>query len=93
MFRFLGILLVFILVVPLVRAIMGIVMRGFTDLFKSPGSEPVGQGRRPEVPVAGELKKDPVCGTYISTSTPFKRTSGGQTVYFCSQSCQDRYRA
>jgi YHS domain-containing protein len=93
MFRFFGILLVFILVVPLIRGIMRIVLRGFADLFKPAAVEPQRQSQRREVPVAGELKKDPVCGTYISTATPFKKTYGGRTVYFCSQGCQERYKA
>lgn len=82
----------FILIVPLLRAIVGIVMRGFADLVRTPSDAPTKQSGRPEVPVAGDLKKDPVCGTYVSTATSLKRTAAGQTVYFCSQACLDRYR-
>ena len=45
----------------------------------------------PETPVR-ELKKDPVCGTYVSTGSGFSRNAGGQMVYFCSKECRDRFK-
>ncbi|MGO9231452.1 MAG: hypothetical protein ACLQKA_19860 [Bryobacteraceae bacterium] len=45
----------------------------------------------PTVQEGGELKKDPVCGTYVSTATSLTRTVNGQVVYFCSKACSDRY--
>jgi YHS domain-containing protein len=41
---------------------------------------------------AGELKKDPVCGTYVSTATGLTRMVDGKPVYFCSEQCRDKYR-
>jgi len=49
--------------------------------------------QRPSVPAGGELKKDPVCGTYVSTDTSVTKRINGQTVYFCSPACRDKYRA
>ena len=46
----------------------------------------------PEVSVGGELKKDPVCGTYVSTSASVTRTVGGQVMHFCSKECRDKYK-
>jgi YHS domain-containing protein len=40
----------------------------------------------------GELRKDPVCGTYVSTSGSPSLSVNGETVYFCSTECRDRYR-
>jgi YHS domain-containing protein len=40
----------------------------------------------------GELKRDPVCGTYVSTATSVKRSVDGEVVYFCSQACSEKYR-
>jgi YHS domain-containing protein len=40
----------------------------------------------------GELKKDPVCGTYVSTSASISRTVKGEVFYFCSKECADKYR-
>ena len=51
-----------------------------------------GGGRAPEPKVIGELKQDPVCGTYISTETEFKKKVKGEAVYFCSAICRDKYR-
>jgi YHS domain-containing protein len=48
---------------------------------------------RPNVVVGGELKKDPVCGTYVSTSASVTRTVDGQVLHFCSKECRDKYRA
>jgi YHS domain-containing protein len=45
------------------------------------------------VPLSGELKKDPSCGTYISAATAIKQTVGGQTYHFCSAECRDKYVA
>ena len=47
----------------------------------------------PNVVVGGELKKDPVCGTYVSTGASVTRTVDGQLLHFCSKECRDKYRA
>jgi YHS domain-containing protein len=46
----------------------------------------------PPVPLGGQLKKDPVCGTYVSMATALQEKIKGETVYFCSQECRDKYR-
>jgi YHS domain-containing protein len=48
---------------------------------------------RPPEPIqsGGELKKDPVCGTYVSAASSFTRTVNGQLFHFCSKECRDRY--
>jgi YHS domain-containing protein len=46
-----------------------------------------------EVPTGGELKKDPVCGTYVSTSASVSRKVGGEMVYFCSAECREKFRS
>jgi YHS domain-containing protein len=45
----------------------------------------------PTVVTGGELKKDPVCGTYISTAVAVTRSVKGETVYFCSKDCRDKF--
>jgi YHS domain-containing protein len=42
---------------------------------------------------ATELKKDPVCGTYVSTGASVTRMVKGQLVHFCSPACRDKYVA
>jgi len=48
---------------------------------------------QPSVVAGGELKKDPVCGTYVSTGASVTRRVDGQLVHFCSTECRDKYRA
>ena len=50
-------------------------------------------GERPAPPVqpANELKRDPVCGTYVSTAVSVKRTVKGEVVYYCSNQCRDKH--
>src|SRR5579883_773148 len=39
-----------------------------------------------------DLKKDPVCGTYISAACSFKGVlAGGQVVHFCCKECRDSF--
>jgi YHS domain-containing protein len=45
----------------------------------------------PSVQAGGELKKDPVCGTYVSPAACLTRTVNGQVIHFCSKACSDRY--
>ena len=47
----------------------------------------------PTVSAGGELKKDPVCGTYVSTAASLTRTVSGKVLHFCSPECRDKYRA
>ena len=40
----------------------------------------------------GGYATDPVCGMQVETAhAPATHTSGGETVYFCSEHCRDRY--
>jgi YHS domain-containing protein len=51
--------------------------------------------RAPETPVAqsgGELKQDPVCGTFVAVSSSIKKTVKGDVIHFCSTACRDKYR-
>jgi YHS domain-containing protein len=55
---------------------------------------PSARAGNPTPPVArpgGVLHKDPVCGTYVSGDSGIAKTIGGQTVYFCSPECRDKY--
>lgn len=51
-------------------------------------------GQNPAGPAAGgELKKDPVCGTYVAPATSVTKTVKGEQLYFCSTACRDKYPA
>jgi YHS domain-containing protein len=93
MFRAIFYLLVTVVVITVVRSIVGIVLKGFAEAMKS-GAAP-GAPSQPsnQIPLTGELKKDPVCGTYIAAATSIKKTVAGQTIHFCSEDCRDKYVA
>ena len=56
-------------------------------------SRMAGPVKRPQQEqVAGELKQDPVCGTYVLTSSSIKRTVDGEVIHFCSTACRDKYK-
>ena len=39
-----------------------------------------------------EMKKDPVCGTYIPENQAIKYRMGSETYYFCSEECKQAFR-
>ena len=93
MFRALLELVVTILIALVARAVFSSVMKGFgaaaSQAFQQQSSPPPAQPK--EAPRAGELHKDPVCGTYVSESTSFRRQLSGRTVYYCSDACRQKH--
>jgi len=89
MFRVVLYLLFTVVIISVLRAVIGIIFKGFANLM-SPESTPQAKSSG-EVPLTGELKKDPACGTYISAATSLKEKVGGETFYFCSKQCRDKY--
>ncbi|MGD0500144.1 MAG: hypothetical protein ABSC23_17105 [Bryobacteraceae bacterium] len=70
------------------------IIRSFMAGYRRPRETPHARsGQQPPLPSGGELKKDPVCGTYVSTAASVTRTVGGQVIYFCSTQCRDKYGA
>jgi len=95
MFRAILYLLITIFLITIVRAVVGVILKGFSELV-SPGHQRRATARGPsdgEIPLTGELKKDPVCGTYTAAATSIKQTFGKETLYFCSPQCRDKYVA
>lgn len=91
MIRFLVFFLLAMLLLPLIRAVLATVTKGFRDLTQ-PGSPSAGPKRRPPAQAGGELKRDPVCGTFIDAASSLKKTVGGETFYFCSTECRDKFQ-
>jgi len=53
-------------------------------------------GRRPTVPRektgrGEDMVKDPQCGTYLPRSEALTKQVDGETWYFCSKDCRDKY--
>jgi YHS domain-containing protein len=80
-------ILVFI-VALFIRQVFSIIMRAFSQMTSvSPGSPSA-----PQPQSGGELKKDPVCGTFVAVASSIKSNVDGQVIHFCSTACRDKYR-
>jgi|SRR5579875_248599 len=97
MFRAAIELLITILIVLVARAVLTSVMRGIANAganaFRK-GATASSSAPRPASPPTsptGELHKDPVCGTYVTESTPFRQNLSGQTFYYCSGACREKH--
>lgn len=51
-----------------------------------------GQDSSQQMPGKDVMIQDPVCKVYITAGTAVTERVGGQTYYFCSQDCADRFR-
>jgi YHS domain-containing protein len=95
MLRALVEMVVTLVAIYLVREIIAIFTRSFKGGFGGfSGSGGTSPGAPPKSPpgTLGELKKDPVCGTFISTQTAFQKVVHGETYYFCSMECRDKFK-
>ena len=50
-----------------------------------------GPRRTDSIPSAGQLVKDPVCGTYVVAETAVTETRGSEQFSFCSENCRQRF--
>ena len=81
-------ILVPILIFTLLRSILRSLFQ-----IQTHGSRTPAQPAPPPVVAGGELKRDPVCGTYVSTGASVTRKVNGELLHFCSSECRDKYRA
>jgi YHS domain-containing protein len=84
-------LLLTVFLITLLRAVIGMIARAFSDMIQ-PGSAAKRETSQAPKP-GGELKKDPVCGAFVPVTTSVKRTVKGEVVHFCSAVCRDKYQA
>jgi YHS domain-containing protein len=93
MFRALIEMIVTLVAVYLVRQVLTILISAFKGGFSGggPSSSAGAPPRPPGAGKLGELKKDPVCGTFVSTEAAFQKAVRGETYYFCSKECRDKY--
>jgi len=84
-----------VLVITVLRSVLGVILKGFSELFHPSRATASGgsAARTPPRPIAAdELKKDPVCGTFIAASSSFQKRIAGETYHFCSTACRDKFR-
>jgi YHS domain-containing protein len=55
------------------------VMRGLNEPGRRKRGEPV------------QLVRDPICGTFVVPARALPLNRGGETQYFCSERCRERY--
>ena len=89
--RAIGYLIASVVVISALRAIFGVLMKGVAEMFGGGRSTPRPPSA-PPVPMGGELKKDPVCGTFVSPTSAVQKTIGAETFYFCSPECRDKFK-
>jgi YHS domain-containing protein len=80
-------LVVGVIVLTLLRSVLEAIGKAFSG-GPSPQAAPAEppRGQAPQ-----SLKKDPVCGTFVSMATAMQKTKGGETYYFCSAACRDKF--
>ena len=87
-------LIAFALIFGVVQSVIRIVAKGFSDFFSAAQSPGPGAQSRPQpLPTQEALKKDPVCGTFLPASSAVRKTINGQTYFFCSPGCRDKFKA
>jgi uncharacterized protein len=79
-------LLILVLVIVVFRSLIGMITRAVSQAM-TPRS-PKEQSARS----AGELKKDPVCGTFVPVVSSVTKEVDGKLVHFCSVACRDKFR-
>ncbi|MBM3746411.1 MAG: hypothetical protein FJW34_11495 [Acidobacteria bacterium] len=79
-------LLITVVVLALLRAVMGVLQKGVASLFQPDAGQ-----RRTAPRSAGQLRRDPVCGAYVSEDLAVRKTAGHKTFYFCSPACRDKH--
>jgi YHS domain-containing protein len=89
LFRAILELIAVVLIITVLRSVIGIISKFFSTVADPRAAAP---GRPPTVSTGGELKKDPVCGTFIASASALKKTVGGETYYFCSPDCRDKFK-
>ena len=90
MFRLLFRFIVLLAIFATIRYIVTSVSRFFSQAANPPAKRPSGQA--PSAAPAGELKQDPVCGTFVPISTSVKKTINGELMHFCSVACRDKFK-
>jgi len=87
MFRLLVRFLLLLVFFAVIRYVFVAVARMISQV-----TNPHASNQAPRSSVGGELKQDPVCGTFVPVATSVKKTVNGEQVYFCSVACRDKFK-
>jgi hypothetical protein len=79
-----------VVILSLLRSVLEAIGKAFSSAASpSPAAPSAGAPRGQTAPQS--LKKDPVCGTFVSVATAMQKSKGGETYYFCSAECRDKF--
>ena len=87
LFRFFALLIFFAVIRYLFVAVAGLISK-----VVNPQAHQSPQNQAARGPMGGELKQDPVCGTFVPAATSVKQTINGELVHFCSVACRDKFK-
>ena len=98
MLRYILLLLLVLILLPVLRGWLGALARMLMNWALRPSSSSDSGQRSPMAPPPAQagstmLHKDPVCGTYVSEAVAVMLKEGGQTVWFCSEACKEEFAA
>jgi YHS domain-containing protein len=75
-----------IILISLIRSVIGIIGKAISSAADADAV--TGRAR---TSAGGDLKRDPVCGTYVSAASSIKMNVGKDVLHFCSPACRDKY--
>lgn len=82
-------LLLFVVLSIVITRIVSRILASFAEGFSGRDSNPTGS-----VPQRGvHMVRDPVCGTFVLPERAVALIDGRSQVFFCSDTCRDKYRA
>ncbi len=81
-------ILLFLLVIFFARAVWRLL-----EGIVSGAASPEVRRRNPVASQPVKLVKDPVCGTFVVPGKSPSLVRAGETVYFCSDTCRERFGA
>jgi Cu+-exporting ATPase len=84
-------LILYVIVGVVILTLLRSVLDAVGKAFSSATSSSPASAAEPRAPAPQSLKKDPVCGTFVSAATALQKTKGGETYYFCSAECRDKF--
>jgi uncharacterized protein len=90
MFRLVLRFLLLLVFFAVIRAVVTTIARLFNQTFRPPAPPPGRQAANGQI--GGELRQDPVCGTFVPTASSINKTVNGELVYFCSVDCRDKFK-
>ena len=92
MFRALLFLIFITVAITVVKAVIGIIAKAAFG-NSSPQAGASGPRSSSSHSAGGELRRDPVCGTFVSTASAIQAKAGAETYYFCSTDCRNKFKA